>query len=368
MRNWISFIVITFTILLINSFFQISIKYDNSIYYKLTQEEEQNIRRIDIFDKPPQQKELQIKRHKNYRIGQSRNIAYVHVGKTGGTSVACLIRKAQEGYKIRRSVCERVNRSLDRLRGKNESHISQQVVKTYHCQKDQIYEEYSSYLVSARDPIDRFVSWYMYQHPRNDYEEWGKNDYLRPSYKVFLCYPQLDQLVTHGLRAREEYGDINQNLSANDYCKRIAKNCITGRDKGCRHMYHNYQWYLDDILSDESKEFYVVRTEHQDYDWKTINAMLGDNANTENQLGLKQVSQRSNRYTGELKVNSVNNRTMSKEGINNICFVLCKEIKTYKKLLFKALNLNGEEREKSIQNIANICPLETSYISRDECV
>ena len=306
----------------------------------------------------------------NKTNNKESEIAFVHIGKTGGTSISCLIRQAQEDYKIRRLVCSRVGRPLDGIL-KSESHISKRVTDAYHTRKDEKYDQFTTYLVTARNPIDRFISWYFYQHPQNGYEEWRENGYLKPSYKVFMCYPQLDQLATIGLqmdkiKIKNFYKNLSNEEQENDaYCKRITNSCISGRDHGSRHMHFNYQWYLNDIVFNDAKQVYVIRTEEQESDWNAINYMLGND--TSNQLGPIKVTHHNNRFTGAAKVQQVDNATMSEEGIHNLCYALCKEMQVYKQLLLKSLNLNEDEKQISINRVADICPLEMSYDNIDQC-
>ena len=373
MKSWANYtIYMTLTI-----FILCYVSYDEGANFAQLIQKRQSARALNIADYSGSNTETSSGQQVQ---SAKQNIAYIHIGKTGGTSVACLIRKAQELYNTRQRVCERVDRSLNKLlEGNSESYISQQVTGAYHGRKDEEYDKYALYLVTARNPIDRFISWYLYQHPENGYEGWNiKNYHLRPSYKVFTCYPELNQLATYGLQTDKQKNEIYyQNLSEaqqknETYCKRIANNCVSGRDHGCSHMHFNYQWYLNDIVHNEHKQFYVIRTEYQDYDWSIINNILGSYVNQQQyqhqQLGLKKVSHHTNRFTGKVKIRNVDNTTISQEGIRNTCRMLCKEIQTYKQLLLRAFNLKEDEKNKSIGSVASVCPIETAYNSVDQCV
>lgn len=283
-------------------------------------------------------------------LNVERNIAFVHIGKTGGTTAGCMIRMTQEKGEIRRNVCSRVkNATLDELKS-HETQISKLVTQNYHVRKDNL-NKFTSFLVTARHPIDRLISWFLYQHPLNDCENWEENYTESSAFKVFECYPELDKLVRNGLR-----------MNGNSDCEKAAFDCVIGKDKGCEHMYHNYEWYLNGILNDPNKEIFVLRTENFWDDWESINNILG--GSSEEIQKIEPVTHTKNRFTGEQKNYSVTNRTMSQEGLANACHVLCNEIQVYRQLLTRATNLNDNDRRLSIQKISETCPLEVNGCSR----
>ena len=56
----------------------------------------------------------------------------------------------------------------------------------------------------------------------------------------------------------------------------------------------------------------------------------------------------------------VTNRTISAQGLKNLCYYLCSEIQIYKLVLKRSVNLNETDRLLPLQSINETCPIETS--------
>merc|ERR1712154_380102 len=90
-------------------------------------------------------------------------------------------------------------------------------------------------------------------------------------------------------------------------------------------------------------------------DWRTINIMLGGSGDIHK---VKKITHSKGKKL------PVTNRTISKEGIKNICRVLCTEIQLYKQLIWRGVNLDIEDKKLSLKALENTCPVQTSI---DEC-
>jgi len=72
----------------------------------------------------------------------------------------------------------------------------------------------------------------------------------------------------------------------------------------------------------------------------------------------------------EHKINSfqhdplqVTNKTISRQGLANLCYALCHEIQIYKKILKISINLSELDLQQSLKELHQICPKEESISS-----
>ena len=59
---------------------------------------------------------------------------------------------------------------------------------------------------------------------------------------------------------------------------------------------------------------------------------------------------------------------VSEEGIENLCYALCNEIKYYKSLLNHASNLSPQDVEISMKELADVCPNHEAMEKKELCV
>lgn len=252
--------------------------------------------------------------------GKPQNVQFVHIGKAGGTSARIYFARTFRGTSL------------------NISYV--------HCHKPDI-DGFDTFIVTVRNPIDRIVSWFLHVHPKNKILAHR----MAPQHtQIFDCYEEINDLATHGLERK-----ISSKL---DNCQRLARNVITGNVPGSyeyAHVVRNYRFYISKLLSQAgNKNIYVLRTEHQIDDWissaEDIVHQSGVIANV--QMENKHITHR------EGKKPAVTNRGLSKEGLKNACFFLCPEIQLFKEIIKKAINLNEDDKEWSLQDLAKYCPKE----------
>jgi len=68
----------------------------------------------------------------------------------------------------------------------------------------------------------------------------------------------------------------------------------------------------------------------------------------------------------ECSTPKVTNRTVSKEGISNLCRHLCTDIQWYKKLITSAINSNDEDKMTTFDELKKTCPIEASLTKYPE--
>ena len=89
-------------------------------------------------------------------------IYFIHIGKTGGSSLACNIKVAR----IHTPTCKKV---MDRQKffgteNKKEPAISRYITKRFHIVHPDTNA--SKYVISIRNPVERIKSWFLFEHPR----------------------------------------------------------------------------------------------------------------------------------------------------------------------------------------------------------
>lgn len=260
---------------------------------------------------------------------REREIVFIHVGKTGGTTASIDIRN----HKRKENLTHEINPDFQ---------IAQQVKQIFHVRKPKI-DGYKSFIITSRNPVDRMISWFIYAHPKN-----GLLHTYDKSTELFDCYDQVDDLVTYGLQ--RQTNDTLKTTSGKS-CQELAQNVVQGKPSFYLHMARNYEYYTSDILKETSNEIFLLRTEYFWPDWQKINFMLGGGSITK-----RNATTHREGKEGNMKVTS---RSISDEGLKNACYFLCREIQLYKELLNRAVNLSMNDKMRSFQNLKESCPIET---------
>lgn len=170
-------------------------------------------------------------------------ILYVHIGKTGGEyvkaqlQVSCKTRK----NKLLKQECQ------DRFHGVPSTQVSQQTVGYLHV--DSILYPRNAiplathYMYTLRNPLDRVISWYIYNHPsscdRRDSSSPSCQMKERPSeswgVEFFQCFPTMDSWGRALVAASSKPN--------NEKCNQVAWKGINGQapDKELNHLLWNYK-------------------------------------------------------------------------------------------------------------------------------
>ena len=141
-------------------------------------------------------------------------------------------------------------------------------------------------------------------------------------------------------------------------CQQLARNLISGIGPGIfehTHITRNYKFYTSELLSQsKNKNIYVLRTDHLKDDWINTAEDLIQKSGISTKVYEEEVH--VTHRNGKSPV--VTSREISKDGAKNACFFLCSEIQLYKRLLDRAINLNADDRSKSLKDLARYCPKE----------
>ena len=247
---------------------------------------------------------------------KNQNIAFVHKGKCGGSSAGSMIRRRctfSNSNKCDRFVYENEHKNTPA----NETQISLQVQECFHQRslRRKHRAKYTSFIVKARNPVYRLISWYLHLNPLNGISKSYKHS------KVHACYSQVDNLATKGL----------SNIGKNNVCQKIAAQFIKSNKK--------FNYYAGGLMRAQ-KEIFVLRAEHFWDDWQQINYMLGGG-----------------------KASRVDSITHYKcytpvESMLNLCRHLYSDIQWYKNLINSGVNLSDEDKIVSFEELKKTCPFE----------
>ena len=229
----------------------------------------------------------------------------------------------------------------------NETQISRHVAAYYHMRAPPLQQRHSSFLLTARDPLERLASWYIFRHPENaHYFDVSPTQNVNLQ-QLYACYPTLEALVTQGLA----------HPRVTNKCASLAQDIVSGTMQPTRHADHmgwNYEFYLANILAEPQKQnhndivLFVIRTEFLWDDWNALERLLGGNATTNNNNA---VSHKRH----EASPLPVHNKTMSPRGMANLCCTLRQEIAIYAQALWRAVNLNAWQVQESLSHVEQKC-------------
>mmetsp|Transcript_31780 Transcript_31780/g.72650 ORF Transcript_31780/g.72650 Transcript_31780/m.72650 type:complete len:456 (+) Transcript_31780:84-1451(+) len=336
--------------------------------------------------------EALIDRRRRVEVPDSeRSIAFVHVGKSGGSTISLLLRNgcmtAVEGTPCEPERYKKIQEA--------ESTVSKRVdfyIHTPHVESGKMAEYYgrvTSVVVVARDPLDRFVSAFLSRHPKNidatrmqnskvrrEYEArgkeppawaknvWGNGDvekdqYFRAAFEG--CYPNLQELTNcaggESIRTEVYNTTISWRLFRTKHSKQISLPCRSicreiedGTSEYIHHVKYNYEAFLADLPS--RTEVFVIRTKNLWPDWININNLLGAQEDVEipnDESGGQHVNSRGGRQP-------VRNNLDAK-GQKYLCeHLLKKDIIRYIDLMNRAVNLSDEDVKREVEGINASCP------------
>ena len=297
--------------------------------------------------------------------------AFVHVGKTGGSTLSTLLRNGCNEGAPKPCTPERVSKG-------NEAAVSK-LTTYYHDFRRGPREKESNifkrpvlhdfYLFTTRDPLERLVSSYLYTHPLNkeaaDYsyfettdlfsqkmKELGNNEtavheyFLQNVFKQFYkeeaneelypCFPTLNEyaaLLDNAQDYRE--GNWRKFVTQRD-CANAAKLTVHNmvNDAMMHHLYNLpfITWNLGTGLV--NRTIMTVRTEHLNDDWIEVNAFLGQTRDT--------VQMPHARLKDSSKVDQPVKKILSQENRRKLCHAIERGYKVYLSIIKKVSEFVAE--------------------------
>ena len=185
-----------------------------------------------------------------------RRILYVHIGKTGGEwikSQLLVVCHTRKNAKLKASCFERfktegsVPATAAEVHASKETELSRQTIGYLHVNTlfpRNGHQLASHYLYSVRNPLNRLISWYIYNHPQScDPREGNSPSCKKNAWKTsfYKCFPLLESLGWKNTSTKDIIsGDDHLQTSK---CSEILWNGWKGNVSNVKdpnHLYWNY--------------------------------------------------------------------------------------------------------------------------------
>jgi hypothetical protein len=297
-------------------------------------------------------------RYQYQNVPVVQNMLFIHVGKSGGTSLRSAL-KIQCDFMLYARPSKAVGQlCLSRL--EPESRLSQVVTNFIHVQGFQGprgvgYEGADSFLFVLRHPVDRAISWYNFVHPTNCKpqkmetpsctikKEIMANPNGRAS-KFFTCFPQIEHWV---LELQQPYSKARK---CSVFAWKVAGGKVPKRETFAVIMYYNVQSYASQsALLYPEKPVFVIRTEKLWEDAKDLDISLGGNGTFGQIEGSKKTH-------GSQKFTTPRESRLLVEDIKTLCCALIDEMDIYRVLLvLRAVNLGASSAQETWQGAIQRC-------------
>eukprot|EP00567_Pseudictyota_dubia_P006172 CAMPEP_0197460266 /NCGR_PEP_ID=MMETSP1175-20131217/53643_1 /TAXON_ID=1003142 /ORGANISM="Triceratium dubium, Strain CCMP147" /LENGTH=267 /DNA_ID=CAMNT_0042995329 /DNA_START=119 /DNA_END=922 /DNA_ORIENTATION=+ len=236
-------------------------------------------------------------------------------------------------------------------------------------------------LLSLRNPIERFISWFNYEHVSNPpiiryingaqrrrpcpfkvFRWQGKGCFKTPNEFAENCTspgPSMQPLFTRQDWISANLTTINHYVNSSS-CQQLAWMVARGHAECAAHNFFHFGFYSRqvDMLVKKRPDRRVLgmRTEFLAEDWNEIERYFGGGTQSGSAL-FKTI------LNASTKKNSTD-RPLSDLGYENLCRALCPEIQVYKRLLHQVENLNASQVRDSIVQVMSYCPQETEAIRK----
>lgn len=277
--------------------------------------------------------------------------AFVHIGKTGGSTLSTLMRNGCPSVILK--PCYHPT---------DETVVSQRVHAYYHVMDFGLLpaSHHDFYLLSVRDPYDRLVSAFVYEHMRNRHATKNLQSLNRFQIKVldnaYQCFPTLQAFAEYFQQGDpyEFHYPYKYNIVEPTSCRDFALAVFHGRVRIFHHLYFNYQNILRLIPNVQQQTILVIRLERLWDDWTAANAYLGQerdtvvipNATTDAAAHLRDTSH----------LNLPVTKNVSFAGRQAICNALQLEYNAYFWVLRRAKNLQKQDLAAALVQARHNCP------------
>jgi Sulfotransferase family len=274
--------------------------------------------------------------------------AFVHIGKTGGSTISVVLRNGCHSY--RPHPCRNITKET----------IASKLIQSYYHVPDfglLPQSKHDFYLVSTRDPVDRVVSSFVYEHYANRRARQEPMDptKVQKMQDAYSCFPSLESFVGYFDADDPRKYDYPYTKSEvnNSKCQDLARAALYGKVRVYGHLFFGYERIRSLILATIHEEqhrlvLYATRQEHLQRDWQAVNRHLGQ----VEAVGLlpHQRTQHSSVQTMPVP------KTLSRRGRRLLCNALTGEYEAYVWFLQHANNLSREDVVESMQYSISQCP------------
>ena len=269
---------------------------------------------------------------------------FLHVGKAGGSTLHCMLMNGND----KRWHCGPYKREIKPLishhyLGQERCHMRK------NCSLDTDHQGVQGvFLAAVRNPITRIISTFNYEKDIT----WIQSQV--PEFRG-LCFPgNITDFLLRGLAPTP----TNETTS---YCWELAHNITTGVQKELvlSHFSNNYQYYESSFAA-TGKHLLTIRQAHMDDDFLNLETLLETGHIGNATVSLDNRVKAANKGKNQAKMDSI-----PKEAYVNACRVLCREIQSYKRFLYRAENLDDSMVEDSMIELREYCPNEGLSVRTD---
>jgi Sulfotransferase family len=290
------------------------------------------------------------------RLQNPNGGAFIHTGKTGGSSISVLLRNGCHSF-MPHPCRNNIN---------HESVTSKRVQSYYHVPDFGLLRQsnHTFYIITSRDPFDRTISAFVYDHIKNRYARNETVSAMKLSKfdEAYRCFPSLQHYVEYlGDKPHEFSYPHKRNWVTAESCSDLAKAALHSRVKIYNHLYFSLFFILTSIPTLEKQTLYTIRQEHLWDDWKALNIALGQTEPVyipHDGMGLLR-----NVTLLEMEEKMPITRELNANGRMILCNALREEYRAYYYLLLNSKNLSPSDLQQSIARSKKNCPkLDLSYL------
>lgn len=312
-----------------------------------------------------------------------RVITFLHIGKTGGSTISVNIRNGCHEYYM--EPCKERQHDGWIL---NETIASQRIQSYYHMEQiphDKL-EKITTIVTAVRNPINRFISAFAYAHPLNF--QATSLSHSRETMEQFSCFPKLTYLVkaamgkteiswnkAHINALREKERQVNTVQFGKMYSRPkpiqevvLPMNCTDlamlafGMNKTLQvettppfvnHMTFDYRQYYRSMPAD--KEIFVLRHENLFEDWRLVNDLLSKDNTKYNDWPNVPQFHRVERNVSHFYAMKDRYKLHTMQEKHWLCELLQDEIRTYFMILLRAVNLSDKDLREAMDDVDKSC-------------
>jgi len=294
-----------------------------------------------------------------------RQLTFVHIGKSGGTTISRLLRNGchQVVFRQKPSPCgENRWEKFPGSAGREETIASKRINLYVHTpaakwgKLEWAYNHTTSIVMVGRNPLERFVSAFLVSHTVNlDFLrplDWGETK-KEPTHDVSFagCFPNIEEFALcldepKGYNIYHAMVKNNETITLD--CAELARDIIMQKEPFVvPHARWGYQSFLDPLPS--NTEVFFIRTKFLWEDWINVNNLLGSphNVTVPSENETKRLNAR-----GEVPITS----NLSDEGRKTVCRFLMDDIQVYIDFLNRAINLSDDEVKVTLRDLQESCP------------
>jgi len=223
-----------------------------------------------------------------------------------------------------------------------------------------ISSDHESLIISTRNPVERFISAFLYSHPKNmafiarKLRKSGKQPYgfiPKPSHRArYECFPSIEEFAL-ALMNKSNMKTVQGPMKKLN-CTEVSLNVIKGDEEYMGvNLLWNYKRYIKSIFPSNQSEIIIIRKEHLQKDWTTMLSLIYNF--TVSPGSVKQFDFSTHEHDSS---NLPLKNNLSIEGRNVLCNFLKDEILLYLNILIYASNLSEDDIDLSLEEIGTSCP------------